>query len=350
MLGRLRRSSRAFRATLRKERQLTLLRSQLTRHGIAWNDRGFLLSHGIGDHLIAMGFANAYERTHGEPLCCFVGRAGLAFLSDLFLPRRPYVVLPEGVDATAFEDGVRRTRLLYTHFPGHHLASAIGYRGLTLMDAHRCRLELPPDTDPEPPTAPSPSDVEQAEALLTDRKAQPGRTIMLCTEARSLDSSGWLDCFWTPLAARLRAEGFDIAVNDNPTLTDRLSLPHRDPLPLNQWRAAIAACGHVITFRSGLSDLAVNTGARHTVIFPPIRFNQAPIIRDYPVADAGLSNDVLQVEIDPCHMDGVISAVVGHHRQGQANAEQVRRAGALARSDTKAAAGTQTDLLERQSA
>ncbi len=331
MLVGVKRGVHAFQEARRGERRRALLLSELERHGIDRNKSGLLLSHGIGDHLIAMGLAAAFEQARGETLSYVVGRADLAFLANLYAPQRPYVALPDGLDARAFEYDASGTRPFYAHFPGYHLASMIGYRDLTLMDAYRCRLGLPADAVPELPRAPRDSEVERAKTSLLDRGLRPGRTILLCTKSRSLRCSGLIDQLWMPLAAQLRSEGFDIEVNDDPELSDRLSLPRHDPLPLDQWRAAVAACGHVITFRSGLSELALNTGARHAVVFPHI--SHLNVIEGYALAQCW-NEDIFEIEVDSHDMDKMIAELLAYHQEGQQERLDERTERATAPSPT----------------
>ena len=60
MLSSVRQGLRGFRRALRQDRRHRLLRAELARHGIGADQNGLLLSHGIGDHTMVMGFANAY--------------------------------------------------------------------------------------------------------------------------------------------------------------------------------------------------------------------------------------------------------------------------------------------------
>lgn len=312
MLSRAIQGLRGFRRAMRQDRKHALLRAELARHGIGADHNGLLLSHGIGDHTMVMGLANAYEQALGEPLTYFVGRADLAFLAEAFLPRRTYVALPGRLRARMFEDGLKGGRLFYGHFPGYHLNKVIGYHGLTLLDAYRCRFKLPADSTPQLPSAPLADEVERAAAQLTREGLRRGKTVMLCTEARSLDSSGLVDQFWVPLVSRLQSEGFGIKVNDNPGLCERLGLSdHR--LPLNEWRAMVAACGHLVSFRSGLSDLALNTGARHTVVFPRVAQLHSTALDAFPVAALEPTEEILEIEIDADNLPGIFADIMTHH-------------------------------------
>ncbi|MDA4848137.1 hypothetical protein [Hoeflea poritis] len=304
---------RGFAAAMRKEHSQIRLRSQIERFSVGRQQLGFLLSHGIGDHIIALGFADAFEEARGEPLGYVVGRGSLAFLAELYSPQRLYIPMPAGARQRDFEDGLRRTRLLYAHFPKLQLPDMIGYRGLTFLDAYRCRLRLPDNVKMRYPRAPSAKSIDAATVLLQREGLRPGKTVMLCTEAKSLDAGGLLDRFWTPLAEKLQQEGLDVKVNDNPQLSERLGLGHA-PVALDQWRPLVAACGHVIAFRSGLSELVLNLDVRHSVVFPlPKDRPGFSLMRGFPVGNCGHEEDILHIECDPDSPDRTVAELLERH-------------------------------------
>ena len=295
-------------------RRRQLLQDKTADAFVSRNSCGLILSHGIGNHILVLALARAFEKQHGLKIDLIAGNPRYAFLRELFPVARRYIGWMAKPDDWRFANVIKKHQVYYSHFPAMQLARVIGYRGMTLLDVYKCRLGLPSTAPLDMPSKPSEQATSAGQDFLETHKCQPGKTVVLATKSRSLQSDYLPDSFWADLTERLKQNGFDVLFNDDPELSDKLGCPKVD-LPLEQWRGTIAAAGHLIAVRSGLNELAANTGVAHSVIYPARRFFAGSVIEGTSIADYPTADSVMEIEFDP-ERSGVaetIDRLVGHH-------------------------------------
>ena len=99
---------------------------------------------GISDYYIAAGFAAAAARTHGVRIW-LAGRPNLAFVADLYPAVERYLAWPRNLRAEAVSAfNAISGAFFFAHFPRSEDVRAIGLKDFHFLNAHRCRLVLPP--------------------------------------------------------------------------------------------------------------------------------------------------------------------------------------------------------------
>jgi len=226
---------------------------------------------GIGDHYIVGSLAEAFRRHHGLRVW-MAGRGDLAFVGEMYPSVERYFEWPRGKDAQQISAwNVEGGKVFYAHFPKMELMRAVGYNGFHFLDAYRCRLGLPVESNLTRPRPPSPVEIALAKDVLCAHEVAPGRTVVLSIEARTTPTDGVDAAFWVALAAELSAAGLDVLVNGGPSTVVPAGLRSAN-LTLPMFRAVVQAAGAFCSVRSGLSDLACDLRCPQMVVYPEVRY------------------------------------------------------------------------------
>ena len=232
--------------------------------------------HGVGDHYIVAGFAEAIRRQFGVRIW-MAGRDDLPFMTRLFPAVERYLQWPaKSSRAGLKEPRIRGGTLFDAHFPGLELMRAVGYRDFHFLDAYRCRFELPPDAQLSQPARPSEDELREAQAALEAADIPIGQFVLLCPDARSTPTDGVTPGFWQGLAQGLRAAGLTPVVNTGPGSKAPEGMAGFSA-PLQWLRSVAMMSAGVCTVRSGLSDLFCDLPCAQVVVYPEVRYWAGPL-------------------------------------------------------------------------
>src|ERR1044071_7247430 len=98
--------------------------------------------HGIGDHYIVAGFAEAVAKRHRLNVWV-AGRRELSFVAPMFPSVACYLHWPDHMNAETILTGQPIGGCYYfAHFPRMDLARAVGFKDFHFLDAYRVRLRV----------------------------------------------------------------------------------------------------------------------------------------------------------------------------------------------------------------
>ena len=244
--------------------------------------------HGVGDHYIVGGFAEAVRRHHGVRVW-LGGRANLALVAGLYPAIEQYVELPPGRDAAKADAWkIEGGKIYYAHFPELELMRAVGYNGFHFLDAYRCRLGLPAGTTLTRPRQPNAAELAAAAQILRENDFTPGRTVVLSIEARTTPTGAVDANFWTTFAAELREQGLQVLVNAGPATVVPAGLRFLR-LPLAALRPVVQSAGFFCSVRSGLSDLICDVRCPQVVVYPAVRYWAGDLLEGTTFSRFGLT-------------------------------------------------------------
>jgi hypothetical protein len=250
--------------------------------------------HGIGDHYIVAGFAEAVARRHKVKVW-LAGRRDLAFVADLFPSVGRYLHWPDHMNAesimTVMPGG---GRYYFAHFPRMDLVRAVGFNDFHFLDAYRVRLFLKPEDELSAARLPKVEELAHAHEFLAKHDCPAGRTVILNIDARTTALGGVDARFWPLLAAAFRAHGLHPFINIGPT-TRLVEGLRGTAFPLGDYRAIVTAAGAVCTVRSGVSDLVSNLPVPQIVVYPDADYLGGPLIRGTTLTKFGLAQPPLEV-------------------------------------------------------
>ena len=250
--------------------------------------------HGIGDHYIVGGFAEAVAKRHNLKVW-MAGRKDMAFVADLFPAVERYLNWPDHMRAESIITSRPTGGLYYfAHFPRMDLAEAVGFRGFHFLDAYRVRLRLRDGAELSPARLPSAEELTRARAFLAKHDLPAGRTVILNIDARTTALGGVDLRYWPLLAAAFRAHGLQPFVNQGPwtQLSDGLK---GAPFALSEYRAIAMAAGAVCSVRSGVSDLVCNLPIPQVVVYPDAEYLGGPLIVGTTLTKFGLARPPLEI-------------------------------------------------------
>ncbi|MBC7368200.1 MAG: hypothetical protein H7343_15540 [Undibacterium sp.] len=270
-----------------------------------------IADHGIGDHYIVAGLAEAVRRRHNVHVW-MAGRPHLGFVTGLFPSVEHYFDWPADADGAALGSWkIEGGKMFYAHFPKLELMRAVGYGGFHFLDAYRCRLDLPAETQLSRAKLPSPREVSQAGARLQAEGFTPGRSVVLSIEARSTPTDGIDATFWTLLAEKLQARGLDVLVNAAPTTQVPAGLRSL-AVPLAELRELVQAAGFACSVRSGISDLVSNLRCPQAVIYPDVRYWSGPLFEGTTLSRFGLLKSPHEVVLRRDYTQEEVSALADY--------------------------------------
>lgn len=254
----------------------------------------FVAQHGIGDHYIVAGFAEALRKRHRVQVW-LAGRRDLAFVADLFPAVERYLHWPDHMRAeTIMNEKPTGGTYYFAHFPRLELCRAVGYKDFHFLDAYRCRLNLNEEAELSSARLPTPEEMSAAQAFLAKHGCPEGRTVILNIDARTTALGGVDTRYWPLLAAALRTRGLHPFVNQGPwtKLTDGLK---GAAFALRDYRAIVMAAGAAVSVRSGVSDLISNLPVPQVVVYPDAHYLGGPLIRGTTLTKFGLERPPLEV-------------------------------------------------------
>ncbi len=250
--------------------------------------------HGIGDHYIVAGFAEAVARETNAKVW-LAGRRDLAFLAQLFPAVQSYVHWPDHMNAEIIMTlQPSPGRYYFAHFPRMDLVRAVGFKDFHFLDAYRVRLFLPEEATLSPARLPTEPELAAARNFLTQHECVPGQTVILNIDARTTALGGVDPRYWTLLASALRAHGLQPLINQGPT-TEIAEGMRGAPFALSDYRAIVMAAGAVCSVRSGVSDLVSNLPVPQVVVYPDARYLGGPLIRGTTLTKFGLPQPPFEV-------------------------------------------------------
>jgi hypothetical protein len=253
-----------------------------------------IADHGIGDHYIVAGFAEAVARQHRVRIRV-AGRRDLRFVADLFPAVDFYLDMPPQVNGQSLSaDNVTGGRFFYAHFPQFELMRAVGYKDFHFLDAYRCRLQLPAEAQLSAARLPNANELDRARHWLEQHQATPGRTVILNIDARSISPDFPNADFWTTVADELRTHGYEPLVNQGPQTEVPIGL-NSASIPLAEYRAIAMAAGRICSLRCGVSDLICDLPCPQVVVYPDIDYWGGPLLRGTGFTGFDLSQPPLEI-------------------------------------------------------
>lgn len=257
-----------------------------------------VMDHGIGDHFIVTGFAEAIRKKYGLRVWV-AGRKDLAFVGGLFPAAERYLEWPKNIKADSVGTAlIQGGALFYSHFPRLELMRAVGYRDFHFLDAYRCRLGLPADAKLTAPKLPDAAAVDRAAQMLKQQGYTPGRTVILNIDARTTLTTGVEAPFWQALGRRLRDQGFEPLVNAGPVTQIPTGLKAFS-FNLPDFRATVMAAGGICSARSGVSDLTCDLPCARVVVYPDCDYWSGPMIKGVGFSAFDLPDMPFEVIVTP---------------------------------------------------
>jgi len=250
--------------------------------------------HGIGDHYIVAGFAEAVARKH-QTKVWLAGRPDLAFVADLFPTVERYLAWPAHMNAeTIMTPRPTPGRYYFAHFPRMELARAVGFKDFHFLDAYRVRLFLDEAAELSSARQPNEAELAHARAFLEKHGCPVGRTVILNIDARTTALGGVDPRYWPLLSAAIRTQGLHPFVNQGPT-TQLVDGMKGARFSLAEYRAIVVAAGAVCSVRSGVSDLVANLPVPQVVVYPDANYLGGPLIRGTTLTKFGLPTAPLEI-------------------------------------------------------
>jgi hypothetical protein len=250
--------------------------------------------HGIGDHYIVAGFAEAVAKRHKFKVW-LAGRRELAWVSDLFPAVERYIHWPDHMRAESILTHRPMAGCYYfAHFPRMDLAHAVGFKDFHFLDAYRVRLFLRPEAELSEARLPNPEELARARSFLQQHDCPLGRTVILNIDARTTALGGVDPRYWPLLAAAFRTQGVEPFVNQGPwtQISDGL---RGAPFNVADYRAIAMVAGAVCTVRSGISDLVSNLPIPQVVVYPDADYLGGPLIKGTTLTKFGLAVPPLEI-------------------------------------------------------
>jgi hypothetical protein len=308
----------------RRYRRRRRWESLVADHPLKADECGLIAAEGIGDHLLVGLFAKAVLEAHGLTVRFVAGNPRYGFLEGLYPPGISYLPWRTEPEDVRFGPDLRGGSFYFAHFPGLELMRAVGYDRFHFLDAYRCRLGLPPDSTLTAPRPPSDAERIQAQEALAAQGLRPGRTVVLCTDARSTPYSGPTPEFWQSLAAALEARGLQAVVNAGPQTIVPAGLKAWG-IPLDTFRAIALSAGYIVSVRSGLSDLACDLPCPQCVIYADAPYWAGPLHKGTTFDRYGLATPPHEVVYQPADWMAVVKAIVDRFDTDLKNAAPQKR-------------------------
>lgn len=281
-------------------------------HPLAHDMTGLLVREGIGDHFVVAAFAEALSHLHHcrIRLC---GNPRYAFLRELFPAVAEYLPVPVHAEFDPVASRVIHPgEYSLAFFPADYsLARALGHGGFHMLDGYRCHLGLRGDVPPTIPLPPSQADLEDAANHLAAHNLPHGRTVLLCTDARSISTAAIPLDFWIRLAAELTRQGKAPVVNRGPTTVELPGVPFLD-IPLERFRAVATTAGAICAVRSGLVDLVADLPALRAVLYPRISYGGSGLAEAFTLKRFGYQNAVSEFTVADdafSHLPAILHAI-----------------------------------------
>jgi hypothetical protein len=250
--------------------------------------------HGICDHYIVAGFAEAVARKHKVKVW-MAGRRDLAFVADLFPAVQRYIHWPDHMCAESIMTEIPRGgRYFFAHFPRMDLVRAVGFKDFHFLDAYRVRLSLPEEAELSPARQPNAEEIDRARAFLAKHNCPEGRTIILNIDARTTALGGVDPRYWPLLAAAFRVQGLHPLVNKGPTTLVAEGMRGAS-FTLAEYRAIVMAAGGICSVRSGVSDLVAGLPVPQVVVYPDANYLGGPLIRGTTLTKFGLAQPPFEI-------------------------------------------------------
>ncbi len=257
-----------------------------------------VMDHGIGDHYIVAGFAEAIRKKFGLRVWV-AGRKDLAFIAGLFPAAERYLEWPKNIKADSVGDiWIRGGSIFYSHFPRLELMRAVGYNGFHFLDAYRCRLGLPVEAQLSAAKRPDAASVAAACERIRELGFTPGRTVVLNIDSRTTLTTGVEPEFWTALGERLKEQGLEPLVNAGPATRIPEGL-RSVSLNLPDFRATVVAAGAICSVRSGVSDLTCDLPCARVVVYPDCEYWSGRMIEAVGFDRFGLAEMPVEVLVTP---------------------------------------------------
>lgn len=267
--------------------------------------------HGIGDHYIVGGFAEAVAQRHGIKVW-LAGRLDLAFVADLFPAVHRYIHWPDHMNAeTIMTPRPEGGRYYFAHFPRMDLVRAVGFKDFHFLDAYRVRLFLGEDAPLSAARQPTGEELARARTFLAKHNCPAGRTVILNIDARTTALGGVDPRYWPLLAAAFRVQGLHPLINQGPTTEISEGL-HGAPFSLAEYRAIVMAAGAICSVRSGVSDLVSNLPVPQVVVYPDAIYLGGPLIRGTTLTKFDLSHAPLEVLARKGHVQDDVRLISRH--------------------------------------
>lgn len=227
--------------------------------------------HGVGDHYIVAGFAEAITRELGVRVW-MAGRADLPFLTTMFPAVERYLHWPANTPRTGLKEHRIQGGVMFdAHFPGLELMRAVGYRDFHFLDAYRCRFGLSADAVLTKAKLPTEAELAAAKTGLIEAGITPGQFVLMCPDARTTPTEGVTPEFWQSIAQGLRTAGLKAVVNTGPGAQAPAGMMGFSA-PLQWLRSVAMLSAGVCTVRSGLSDLFCDLPIAQAVVYPNARY------------------------------------------------------------------------------
>ncbi len=255
---------------------------------------------GTGDVYLAMSFLARYaaEKQLPPPAVCVQGK-GCAEIASLFMQGK---VVPLGVcDMLCltryifFRESPEEEVLLLHQSPPlfwHDIFEFVrNLNGLNFHDMHRYVLFGGLAGHPALPSFRGESALTQP--LFRRNGLREGRTVLLAPSARTLPDLP--ASFWRALALRLRAAGWDVALNcqrGSKSLADTVPLcvPYAVLVPF------VERAGAFIGIRSGLCEVVSSARCRKIIVYPRKRQGAGSAKDFFSLRAMGLSPDACELE------------------------------------------------------
>ena len=250
--------------------------------------------HGIGDHYIVGGFAEAVARRHRTKVW-LAGRRDMAFVSTLYPAVERYLHWPDHMSAESILTAMPGPgRYYFAHFPRMDLARAVGFKDFHFLDAYRVRLRIKAEDELTAARQPGAEELARAREFLARHDCPAGRTVILNIDARTTALGGVDPRYWPLLAAALRTQGLHPFVNVGPS-TQLGEGMRGASFTLADYHALVTVAGAVCTVRSGVSDLVSNLPVPQVVVYPDAEYLGGPLIKGTTLAKFGLAQPPLEV-------------------------------------------------------
>lgn len=128
-------------------------------------------------------------------------------------------------------------------------------------------LDLPSETKPAVPCI-SKEACDKAEKFVRDNRIDLGKSVLICPHANSIDTSKFDRNFWIWLIEQLKNKGLHVYRNIGPEGSkDDWGVRDLD-IPLDIVFPVVDSMGFVVSVRSGLCDVLLNSDAKKIILYP----------------------------------------------------------------------------------
>lgn len=221
--------------------------------------------YGIGDVFYTASLLKEFkQKNNGAKVIYFTGKSRLVKFLKAF-PSIDEVVFYKDIkflqDEQFLQQNLQKGKLNKLFFP---------YRGIketyTFSDNYANLLDVSLEAQRELPVI-SALNNSVAAAEIERLCIEPSKTVLIIPDATMFDYKVIDSSFWISLANNLKKLGYDIVFN---TKLREYKNFKNSFLPVMDFLAFTKTIKHVISFRSGISDLLAGTGILNlTVIYPP---------------------------------------------------------------------------------